>query len=46
MDIRPFHLNEEVSVLVHGPEVVDRMRKVENDDQANSDQLRRAGPRR
>lgn len=39
MDIRSFSLNMEVSLLVHGREFVDRMRKVENDYRATSDKL-------
>jgi cardiolipin synthase len=36
MDIRSFSLNMEVSVLVHGRDFVDRMRRVENSYRANS----------
>ncbi|WP_188676371.1 cardiolipin synthase [Subtercola lobariae] len=39
MDIRSFSLNMEVSVLVHGRSFVDRMRAVEDDYRAVSDQL-------
>uniref|UniRef100_UPI0035BC9120 phospholipase D-like domain-containing protein n=1 Tax=Agreia sp. TaxID=1872416 RepID=UPI0035BC9120 len=40
MDVRSFSLNMEVSVLVHGREFVDRMRRVEDDYRAASDLLR------
>jgi cardiolipin synthase len=40
MDIRSFSLNMEVSVLVHGKELVDRVRAVEDDYRANSTELR------
>jgi cardiolipin synthase len=39
MDIRSFSLNMEVSVLVHGREFVDRLRRIEDDYRANSDRL-------
>jgi len=39
MDIRSFSLNMEVSLLVHGRDLVRRLREVENDYRANSDRL-------
>lgn len=36
MDVRSFSINMEVSVLVHGREFVDRMRRVEDEYRANS----------
>jgi cardiolipin synthase len=39
MDIRSFSLNSEVSMLVHGREFVDRMRRVEDRYRANSRRL-------
>lgn len=36
MDIRSFQLNMEVSVLVHGHDVVERLRRVENDYRTRS----------
>lgn len=39
MDIRSFSLNMEVSVLVHGADIVQRMRRVEDGYRANSDRL-------
>ena len=39
MDIRSFSLNMEVSLLVHGRELVNRLRLVEDDYRANSDEL-------
>lgn len=39
MDIRSFSLNMEVSVMVHGRDFVQRMRRVEDSYRANSDRL-------
>ena len=39
MDIRSFSLNMEISLLVHGRDFVDALRRVENDYRANSDEL-------
>ena len=39
MDIRSFSLNMEISVLVHGENLVGRMRRVEDSYRANSDRL-------
>jgi len=39
MDIRSFSLNMEVSLLVHGEDFVDRLRRVEDSYRANSDEL-------
>jgi len=39
MDIRSFSLNMEVSLLVHGRDLVRRLRAVEDDYRANSDRL-------
>mgnify|MGYP001788108437 CR=1 FL=1 len=40
MDIRSFSLNMEVSVLVHGRDFVDAMKKIEDDYRAKSDRLK------
>ncbi|MNR58522.1 cardiolipin synthetase [compost metagenome] len=39
MDVRSFSLNMEVSVLVHGRSIVDRMRAVEDSYRAASTEL-------